>query len=202
MEWACRTAGCNEFIKSKDMAIYDERPASLLDVMEDNKDTIMQYVPKEEYDGEMKILKVLAEQKAQRGEFRPNGYIDDRPEELKDVVLDDGFDLICGTRGGKLSLAQQQRLSIARSIVKQPGILVLDDAASALDEAAQKSIYASLESSEVARTRVILAESADHLEKCDQVYVLDDGRIAEAGTFQPVLLSGQDLRIERSTEEP
>jgi ABC-type multidrug transport system fused ATPase/permease subunit len=62
------------------------------------------------------------------------GAIDSRTEAAKDMVLNLGFDVDCGLKGGKLSGGQKQRVAIARAVIRRPNILILDEATSALDE--------------------------------------------------------------------
>ena len=85
----------------------------------------------------MKIGKLehLTKKEEMEGKFQSvKGEMDDRDESCKDIVLNQGFDVECGVKGGKLSGGQKQRVAIARAVVRKPTILILDEATSALDE--------------------------------------------------------------------
>jgi ATP-binding cassette subfamily B protein len=92
-----------------------------------------------------------------------------------------------GERGLKLSGGEKQRVSIARTILKAPPILVFDEATSALDSRTEKSIQAEL--SEIARnhTTLVIAHRLSTIVDADQILVLDQGRIVERGSFRQLL---------------
>jgi ATP-binding cassette subfamily B protein len=97
------------------------------------------------------------------------------------------WDTTVGERGLKLSGGEKQRVSIARTILKAPPILVFDEATSALDSRTEKSIQAEL--SEIARnhTTLVIAHRLSTIVDADQILVLDQGRIVERGSFRELL---------------
>jgi ATP-binding cassette subfamily B protein len=101
--------------------------------------------------------------------------------------LPDGWETAVGERGLKLSGGEKQRVSIARTVLKQPPILVFDEATSALDSHTEKSIQAEL--SEIARdhTTLAIAHRLSTVVDADEILVLEHGRIVERGTFRTLL---------------
>lgn len=96
--------------------------------------------------------------------------------------LPDGYDTSVGERGVKLSLGQQQRLSIARAFLKDAPLLLLDEPTSALDANTEADFLLSLEALMAGRTVVIVAHRLSTVRGADRIYVLDRGRVVEAGT--------------------
>ena len=101
--------------------------------------------------------------------------------------LPDGWETTVGERGLKLSGGEKQRVSIARTLLKQPPILVFDEATSALDTRTEKAIQAEL--SEIARnhTTLVIAHRLSTIVDADEILVLEQGRIVERGTFRELL---------------
>lgn len=104
--------------------------------------------------------------------------------------LHQGFEITCGLRGGKLSGGQKQRIAIARTILRQPKVLLLDEATSALDEDSQKKVQGALENAMKGRTTIIIAHRMSTIEKCNKIFVLESGKVAEEGGFDE--LKGKD----------
>jgi ABC transporter fused permease/ATP-binding protein len=94
----------------------------------------------------------------------------------------DGFKTIVGERGVKLSGGQRQRIAIARAILKDPAILVLDEATSSLDAESEQLVQSALDELMQNRTTIIIAHRLATIRKVDRIYVLRDGQIAESGT--------------------
>jgi ABC-type multidrug transport system fused ATPase/permease subunit len=103
------------------------------------------------------------------------------------VALPDGYQTEVGERGVKLSLGQQQRISIARAFLKDAPILLLDEPTSALDAATEADFLSSLEALMVGRTVVIVAHRLSTIRGADRIYVLDHGRVVECGTHGELL---------------
>jgi ATP-binding cassette subfamily B protein len=103
------------------------------------------------------------------------------------VALPQGYDTPVGERGLRLSGGQRQRLALARAILKDPPILVLDEATSAVDNETEAAIQRSLERLVVGRTTLIVAHRLSTVRHADTIHVIDGGRIVESGTHDQLL---------------
>ena len=97
-------------------------------------------------------------------------------------ALPEGLDTLVGARGHRFSGGEQQRLAIARTILRNPPVLVLDEATSALDNTTEAQVQAALERLAAGRTTLTIAHRLSTVENADQVVVLDAGRVVEQGT--------------------
>ena len=98
-----------------------------------------------------------------------------------------GYETMLGERGINLSGGQKQRSAIARALIRDPKILVLDDALSAVDTETEAHIIASLRGAMAGRTAVIIAHRISAVMECDEIIVLDGGRIIERGTHAALI---------------
>lgn len=101
--------------------------------------------------------------------------------------LPQGYDTIIGERGQKLSGGQRQRLAIARAILKNPPILILDEATSAVDNETEAAIVRSLEKITKNRTTITIAHRLSTVRYADQIYVLENGMVEEMGNHESLL---------------
>ena len=101
--------------------------------------------------------------------------------------LPQGFDTDVGERGQKLSGGQRQRLSIARALLKDPPILILDEATSAVDSDTEAAIARSIQRIEAGRTTLIVAHRLSTVVHADRIVVIEDGRLVEQGTHDELL---------------
>lgn len=101
--------------------------------------------------------------------------------------LPEGYNTPVGERGLKLSGGEKQRVAIARAILKNPAIFLFDEATSALDTQTEKEIQESLDTISTGRTTLVIAHRLSTVVNCDEIFVLDQGRIAERGTHQDLL---------------
>jgi ATP-binding cassette subfamily B protein len=127
---------------------------------------------------------------------RPAASIDDvvaaaRAAQAHDFItaLPDGYDTIVGERGYTLSGGQRQRIAIARTLLVNPKILVLDDATSAIDVSTEDAIHRALHTLMQNRTTIIIAHRLSTISLADRVLLLDEGRIVASGTHIELMAS-------------
>ncbi len=101
--------------------------------------------------------------------------------------LPEGYDSRVGERGVKLSVGEKQRVSIARALLKDPPILILDEATASVDTATEKLIQEALERLMAHRTSFVIAHRLSTVRNADQILVLKSGRVTERGTHEVLM---------------
>ena len=115
-----------------------------------------------------------------------------RTARIHDLIesLPDGYDTIVGERGYRFSGGEKQRMAIARTVLRNPPVLVLDEATSSLDTQTEYAVQAELERLSEGRTTITIAHRLSTVRDADQIVVLDHGRIVERGTHEQLLEQG------------
>jgi ATP-binding cassette subfamily B protein len=133
------------------------------------------------------------------------GCPDATPEEIEQAARDaqahdfimelpDGYDTVIGERGATLSGGQRQRLAIARALLTNPRILVLDDATSAIDSATEDEIQRAISRASRGRTTVLITHRLSQIRWADLIVVLRGGRVAASGTHDELMASSESYR--------
>jgi subfamily B ATP-binding cassette protein MsbA len=109
-------------------------------------------------------------------------------------ALPDGYDTVIGDRGVRISGGERQRLAIARAILKDPEILIFDEATSSLDTESEKLVQDAIERLLSHRTSFVIAHRLSTVTNADLIVVIDDGKLAEIGRHDDLLAAGKVYR--------
>ncbi|MGI9622586.1 MAG: ATP-binding cassette domain-containing protein, partial [Acidimicrobiales bacterium] len=115
-----------------------------------------------------------------------------RAAQIHDVIaaLPEGYDTIVGERGYRLSGGEKQRLAIARMLLKDPAVVVLDEATSHLDSENEHLVQQALTTALEGRTAIVIAHRLSTITDADLIVVLDEGSVVQTGTHQDLLDAG------------
>jgi ATP-binding cassette subfamily B multidrug efflux pump len=103
------------------------------------------------------------------------------------LSLPEGFETVVGERGVQLSGGQKQRIGLARALIREPKILILDDPLSAVDAKTEGAILQAIERQAARRTVLLVTHRIAAASRCDRVIVLDEGRVVEQGTHEELV---------------
>ena len=131
------------------------------------------------------------------GEHNPSAIVEaaklaDVHGNIKEFQL--GYDTILGERGVTVSGGQKQRISIARALMKDAPILILDDSVSAVDTKTEKTILDNLHQTRAGKTTILIAHRISTIEKMDKILFIDDGRLAAVGSHEELYENNADYR--------
>lgn len=110
------------------------------------------------------------------------------------IEFKEGYQTVLGERGVTVSGGQKQRISIARAVMKEASILILDDSVSAVDTATEKNILDALKQNRIGKTTILIAHRVSTIEKMDKIIFLDDGKIVAVGTHENLYETCFDYR--------
>jgi ABC-type multidrug transport system fused ATPase/permease subunit len=108
-------------------------------------------------------------------------------DEFVENELPQKYETFIGERGVRLSGGQRQRTGIARALYRNPSVLLLDEATSALDGHTEEAVMKAIDSLMGIKTIIMIAHRLSTLEKCDQIYLLDKGRIVDSGKYEELI---------------
>ena len=108
--------------------------------------------------------------------------------------LPDGYNTTVGERGVRLSGGQRQRIGIARALYHDPEVIILDEATSALDNRTERAVMEAVHNLSHSKTVILIAHRLTTVQECDQIYVLERGRIVGCGTYDQLMANNETFR--------
>ena len=105
-----------------------------------------------------------------------------------------GYETIVGERGVRLSGGQRQRIGIARALYHDPDVLILDEATSALDNITEEAVMDAVHNLGGAKTIIMIAHRLTTVESCDQIYLLEQGKVSACGTYAELVEGNETFR--------
>lgn len=110
------------------------------------------------------------------------------------MALPEGYDTQAGDRGIRLSGGQKQRIGIARALYRNPNLIVMDEATSALDQSTEQVVHEAILKASEGKTVILIAHRLSTIKQCDNIYLMDNGRIVAAGTFDALTANNVDFQ--------
>ncbi|MDX1634515.1 MAG: ATP-binding cassette domain-containing protein, partial [Marinobacter sp.] len=108
--------------------------------------------------------------------------------------LPDGYDTEVGERGVRLSGGQRQRIGIARAVYYDPDVIIMDEATSALDNITERAVMDAVDNLSRSKTIIMIAHRLSTVQNCDVIYLMQNGQVADKGTFSELLESSEAFR--------
>ena len=134
----------------------------------------------------------------------PAGQVDDarireaaaiaRLDQFVEQELPNGYDTVIGERGIRLSGGQRQRIGIARALYHDPQVLIMDEATSALDNRTEHAVMEAINALGRNKTVILIAHRLSTVERCDRIYLLEQGRVQGVGDFEELIESNEHFR--------
>lgn len=117
--------------------------------------------------------------------------------QVHDFIIDElkeQYDTVVGERGVRLSGGQRQRIGIARALYHNPEVLVFDEATSALDTVTEKAVMNAIDALAEQKTIIIIAHRLSTVKSCDQIVLLDQGKVKDIGKFDDLKMNNEDFK--------
>ena len=111
----------------------------------------------------------------------------------KDLELHKGFEKMCGLKGGKMSGGQKQRIAIARALIRDPKILILDEATSAMDAQIERKFLKNLIEVTEGKTLIVISHKPSPLRMVDHIYFIKEGRLFDQGNYNSLIESSPEF---------
>jgi ATP-binding cassette, subfamily B, bacterial PglK len=108
--------------------------------------------------------------------------------------LPKGYDTVVGERGVRLSGGQRQRIGIARALYHDPEVLIFDEATSSLDNVTEKAVMQAVHNLSRQKTIIMIAHRLSTVEKCDQIFLMEHGKLIAQGTYFELMNRSQEFR--------